>query len=152
MAAPRAWAKSAQDTTYAMSQVYSTAQRFVRVDKGCKITDRDKDAAFLVWECTEKREGKEVTLRASLEIFPTKTERGQQLLRVQATFNDEPRYMELRFLELLDRKLREDHGLAPAPPPEPPAASSDKKPSGDANKGSSDAHKAPSGDLPTITP
>ncbi len=147
--ANRCEAKSSKDMTYGIDQVFSTAQRFVRVDKNCKITDRDKEAAFLVWECLEKREGKELTLRASLEMFRTKTDRGQEFLRVQANFTDEPRYMELRFLELLDRKLREDHGLAPAPPPEPPA-SSDKKPDG--SKGSSDAHKAPTGDLPTVSP
>ena len=46
-------------------------------------------------------------------------------MRTQVTLGDDTHGMELRWLELLERKLREERGT-PAPPP-PPAAATPKR-------------------------
>jgi hypothetical protein len=54
---------------------------------------------------------------------------GRSGVRAQVTLADDPRYVELRFLELLERKLRDERGPAPppirTPAPAPPASPPD---------------------------
>lgn len=107
-------ARSSASFPYPLDEVYSTAIRFLRIDRGCAITDRDPHAAFLLFECKEGGKAR----RGALEIF-----RNDDAVRAQLTLHDEPSYMEVRLLELLDRKLREERGPAPTPrkrPPPPP--------------------------------
>jgi hypothetical protein len=113
-------AKSASEVPYGVAEAFSTGVRFVRIDRGCKITDKDPEAAFLSFECQDD----DKTKRGTLEIWKV-----QNGAKVQVTLGDDPRYMELRFLELLERKLRDERGTppsrAPAPPPvRPPDAGS----------------------------
>jgi hypothetical protein len=85
--------------------------RFIRIDRGCAILDKDADAAFIAFECKEDEKAR----RGALEIW-----RAGQGVRLQVTLPDEPHYMELRFLELLERKLRDELGTAPPAPKKPP--------------------------------
>lgn len=117
-----AHAKSASEVPYGVQEAYSTSVRFVRIDRGCKVTDKDADAAFLSFECQDDDKVK----RGTLEIW--KVQNGAKL---QVTLGDDPRYVELRFLELLERKLRDERGTPPArtpapatPPSHPPDAGS----------------------------
>ena len=91
-------------------EAFSTALRFVRVDRGCKVVDKDADAAFVAFECNDDGKVK----RGSLELF--KVGSG---VRTQVTLGDDTHGMEIRWLELFERKLREERGT---PPPTPPAA------------------------------
>jgi hypothetical protein len=107
-----AHARAGTDAPYALSETFSTALRFVRVDRGCQITDKDASAAYVTFACPDEEDK---VKRGSLEIFPTKSG-----VRLQVALGDEPHYMEVRFLELLERKLRDERGTpppAPAPPP-----------------------------------
>src|SRR5437879_3789315 len=92
-----------------MEDVFSTAVRFVRIDKGCAITDRDQQSAYLLFEC---KDGKQVK-HGALELYRT-----SEGVRAQLTLSEDPTYIELRFLELLERKLRDERG---PPLPTPPA-------------------------------
>jgi hypothetical protein len=105
-----AHARAQTDLPYSVGDAFSTALRFVRIDRGCKVVDKDSDAAFVAFECED--EGK--TRRGSLEIFKVATG-----VRMQVTLGDETHGMELRWLELYERKLREERGV-PLPPPPPP--------------------------------
>ena len=117
-ASATAHARASSDLPYATSEAYSTAVRFVRVDRGCRITDKDADAAFVTFECKDD----DKTKRGSLELW-----RSSGGVRVQVTLGDDPHYMELRWLELFERKLREERGvpLPPPPPREPPKSPKD---------------------------
>lgn len=123
-----AHARATADVPYTLAEAYSTALRFVRVDRGCAITDRDGDAAYILFDCKDGERSK----RGAVELFPQK--RG---VRVQVTLGDDTHAMELRFVELIERKLRDERGTpappaaAPTPPPSsspasPPTASADK--------------------------
>jgi hypothetical protein len=107
------FARAHSEVPYSLAEAFSTAVRFVRVDKGCKVTDQDPNAAFVTFEYTD--EGK--LRRGSVEIWKTKD--GSS---VQVTLGDEPHYMELRWVELIGRKLKEERGtptpiVRPSPAP-----------------------------------
>ena len=115
-------AKAQKDYAYRLEEAFSAAMRFVRVDRGCKITDKDADAAFVVFECPidEKK-----VARGSVELIRT-TVHGQDGVRLQITLPDEGHGVELRWMDLLERKLREERGTPreePRPRPAPPSAS-----------------------------
>jgi hypothetical protein len=109
-----AHARAQSDLPYGVGEAFSTALRFVRVDRGCKVTDKDADAAFVAFECDDDGKVK----RGSLELF--KVPIG---VRMQVTLGDDTHGTELRWLELFERKLREERGTPTVlPPPSPPAA------------------------------
>jgi hypothetical protein len=113
-----AQARAQSDLPYAVGEAFSTAVRFVRVDRGCKVIDKDADAAFVAFECSD--EGK--VRRGSLELFKIATQGPQrEMVRAQVTLGDDTHGMELRWLELFERKLREERGT-PTPPPSAPTA------------------------------
>ncbi len=102
-----AHARAQTDLPYAVADAFSTALRFVRIDRGCKVLDKDADAAFVAFECDDDGKAK----RGSLELFKVATG-----VRMQVTLADDTHGMELRWLELFERKLREERGT-PVPPP-----------------------------------
>jgi hypothetical protein len=85
------------------------------------VTDKDAEAAFVSFECDDDGKVK----RGSLELF--KVASG---VRMQVTLGDDTHGMELRWLELLERKLREERGTPP--PPAQPAKEKGKEPPRDA--------------------
>ena len=101
------FARAHSETGYSVAESFSTAVRFVRIDKSCKLIDEDPNTAFVTFEYQDEGH----TRRGSVEIW--KTAGGSSL---QVTLGDEPHYMELRWLELYERKLRDERGT-PAPPP-----------------------------------
>jgi hypothetical protein len=110
-------ARAETELPYSLAESFSTALRFVRVDRGCKVVDKDADAAFVAFECTDDGRVK----RGALEIF--KVGSG---VRAQVTLGDDTHGMELRWLELYERKLHEERGTPiPPPPPAPPPAKKD---------------------------
>ncbi len=119
-ASMRADARAQNDLPYSLSETFSTALRFVAVDRGCKVVDKDAEAAFISFECSDDGKVK----RGSLELF--KVPSG---VRTQVTLGDDTHGMELRWLELFERKLREERGT-PSPPPPPAAAPTPKKDGG----------------------
>ena len=104
-------ARTALSFPYPLPVVYNTALRFLRIDRGCQITERDPEAAYLLFEC---REGGGKPRRGALELYAM--DRG---VKGHLNLLDEPRYMELRLLELLGQKLREERGDPPQPPAPP---------------------------------
>lgn len=109
-----AWARAQAELPYTLDEAFSTAVRFVRIDKGCKLVDKDAEAAFVTFECND--DGR--TKRGSIELFKVGTG-----VRAQITLGDDTHGMELRWLELYERKLRDEQGTpVPPPPPAPPAA------------------------------
>ncbi len=116
-------AKSQIEVPYHLKEVFSAATRFVRVDRGCQITDRDPEAAFVTFECKDDDKVK----RGALELIVVQVQ-GQagKSVRLQLSLGDDPHYMEVRFLELFERKLRLE--LGNPPPVEPKAPAEDRRP------------------------
>lgn len=114
-------ARASSDLPWAPKDVFNVSLRFIRVDRNCRITDKDPDAAYVLFECEGDNKAWK---RGALELIPMEVQ-GRGGVRAQVTLTDEPRYMELRFLELLERKLKDERGPAPPPPRSPPPPSGD---------------------------
>jgi hypothetical protein len=102
-----AFASANAELPWSLSEVYSAAVRFVRVDKGCKLVDQDANAAFVTFEYEEDGHAK----KGAVEMWKLASGTG-----VAVKLGDEPHYVELRWLELIGRKLKDERGTPPPPP------------------------------------
>lgn len=114
-------AKSQKKLAYAYEQVWPAAVRFLRVDEGCEILEKDMDAGYVIFTLSD--DGKR--FRGTLEIVRTGDEQPSLLLLVG--LEDRPAYMEQGILDRFEQKLRAELGSprpakptpAPAPAPRP---------------------------------
>jgi hypothetical protein len=112
-------ASVAYDSPYSFEQTFGTALRLVRVDLGCKITEKDEGNGYLLFEYTSPESGKRAH-RGSIEVV-----RGKQGTHVAVQLPTLPSYHEQMIVDALSRKLLAEHGEpprakpAPAPPPPP---------------------------------
>jgi hypothetical protein len=139
-AATPAWARSEKTLAYAREQVWPTAVRFLAVDERVKVTEKDAEAGYIMFELRDDRR----TFRGSLEVM-TVVRDGRSLVRFVLQIQDRPSWLELAMLERLEIKLRAELG-SPAPPPSPPAPPT-KDPTKDAAK-----PDEPPGDGPPVSP
>lgn len=147
-------ARSERTVGYQADKVWPTAVRFLRVDEGAKITEKDADAGYVMFELVD--EGK--TYTGALELVIADDESGPRVTIV-IRIEDRPSYLETAMLARLEKKIRSDLGSAPArrpppvkPKPAPPEnrkpdAGGDDKPGGDkppaTDDGTGEAPKKP---------
>jgi hypothetical protein len=101
---------------YTFDQTYSTALRMVRVDLGFKVTEKDAENGYILFEYTSPESGKRVCAGA-IELVKSK---GKVQVTVQIPAM--PQYHEQLIADTLQKKLATDYGEppkkpAPAPPP-----------------------------------
>ncbi|MEO6953102.1 MAG: hypothetical protein ABI321_14980 [Polyangia bacterium] len=126
-------AKAKAELSYRLEEIYSTALRYVRVDRGCTITDKDPEAAFVMFECPVSDGGADKKVsRGALELFHNGP-RGRDAIQLAVSLSDEPHGAELRWVELFERKLREERG-APVAAPKPAPQPQEKSPDGGMSK------------------
>ena len=120
---PGATARVSGESEYTKAQTYSAALRYLRVDLGYEVTERDPDAAYLNFRYQLPGQNK-ATATGTVEIVDAT---GHVRLFVQIP--SMPEYHERVLRDGLVRKLHDEYGIPPhaAPPPPPP-----KKPEGDA--------------------
>ena len=117
-----AWARSEKTLAYSREAAWPAAVRFIRVDEGLKIVEKDADAGYVLFEL--KEEGK--TFRGSLEVMTVVVD-NRPVTRFVMQIEDRPMWIEVAMLQRLERKLRAELG-APAPPPsKKPAPPTDEK-------------------------
>jgi hypothetical protein len=126
-------ARSDKTLAYPRDQVWSTAVRFLVVDEHVKVTEKDAEAGYVLFELRD--DGK--LFRGSLEVM-TVVRDGRTLVRFVLQIEDRPSWLELAMLSRLETKLRAELG-SPSPPSSP-------KPPSDAPK--QDEPKAPKPDAP----
>jgi hypothetical protein len=118
-----ATARVGGECEYSKSQTYSGALRYLRVDLGYEVTERDPDAAYLIFRYQLPGQNK-ATATGTVEIVDAD---GHVKLFVQIP--SMPEYHERVLRDGLVKKLHDEYGV-PSPPPKP--APPDKKPEGDA--------------------
>lgn len=104
-------ARSTRETSYRYDQIWNTAVRFIRVDSGFKITEKDKDSGYLMFDYTDGN----TTQIGALELVETQRYQRAKVsigLRIQ----NMPSYVEILLLDKLERKLRDEYGDPPIPP------------------------------------
>jgi len=116
LATSTASARSEKTLAYPRDPAWAAAVRFVRVDAGLKIIEKDADAGYVIFEFKEEKK----TFRGSLEVMEVEKD-GRKVIRFVMTIEDRPQWVEIELLTKLERKLRSELGT-PAPSPTPPAA------------------------------
>ena len=134
-----AWARSEKTLAYTREAAWPAAVRFIRVDEGLKIVEKDADAGYVLFEL--KEEGK--TFRGSLEVMTVVVD-NRSVTRFVMQIEDRPMWIEVAMLQRLERKLRAELG-APAPPPT-------KKPAPPKEEAPKTDEKKPEDGAPPISP
>jgi hypothetical protein len=116
-AAP-AWAKSEKSEPWDAAQVFPIAVRFLRIDAGVKIVEKDADAGYVLFDLDEDKH----TFRGALELVKTH-DGGRESVRVVLRIDDRPDYEEQMLLDKLDVKLRDELGVPRDPPHKPDGGS-----------------------------
>lgn len=106
---------------YTKNQTYNGALRYLRVDLGYEVTEKDPEAAYLLFRYFS--DGKKTATNGSIEIVEQRDS-----VRLQVRVPDLPRYQEELLSEGLLRKLREEYG---EPPRRENPPQKDKKDRGD---------------------
>jgi hypothetical protein len=136
-----ALARSSSVLPYPPAEVWPTAIRYLRVDRGATLRERDAESGYVLFDLAE---GNKV-YKGSLELIRTSDSEGREATRVVASLPDLPRHFETTLLDKLALKVRDEYGSpAPAPPPPAPGEEGKKKRPPDAGS----PPRAPQGDLP----
>jgi hypothetical protein len=121
--AQTATARVGGDSEYSKAQTYSGALRYLRVDLGYEVVERDPEAAYLIFRYQLPGQNKG-NATGTVEIVDTD---GHVKLFVQIPTI--PEYHERELRDGLVKKLHDEYG---APPHKPPPAPPQKKPEADA--------------------
>ena len=120
-----ATARVSGESEYSKAQTYSGALRYLRVDMGYEIVERDPDAAYLIFRYQLPGQSKTAApATGTVEIVDAD---GHVKLFVQIPAM--PEYHERVLRDGLVRKLHDEYGI---PPRKPAPAPPEKKPEGDA--------------------
>jgi hypothetical protein len=114
-ARPLALIENRRVLSYPIDQVWPTAIRYLRIDRGFKITDRDRDAGYMLFEFP--LEGARLG-SGSVEMFATEDPSGRPSVSVAVNTGAGPVSMPSGVLDGIAAKVRAERGQ-PAPPPPP---------------------------------
>lgn len=115
--------------SYPFEQVWPTAIRYLRVDRGYGIQDKDADAGYILFdfELAGGTQDAPRTGQGSLELIRSKDASGRPSVQLQVSTNAGPVHMAFTILDGLATKVRDERGQ-PAQPPRKPAPKPGKKP------------------------
>lgn len=126
-------AKVSENTPYSKAQAYQGSLRYLRVDLGFDITEKDADSGYLLFQY--RSPGREGTTSGSLEVV--EQEDGATVI---VRLPELPEHYEQHLVDGLIRKLRDQYG-DPKPkkreeekPSSPPEKEKEPKPGQDENK------------------
>jgi hypothetical protein len=106
------WARTMEIASYPIVDVWPAAVRFLRVDRGFPIREKDESAGYILFDYTDGPK----PCKGSLELIRATDREGRDATRMAISIPDLPRRYEQILLDKLAAKLREDHG-PPVPPP-----------------------------------
>jgi hypothetical protein len=106
------WARTTEIASYPISDVWPAAVRFMRVDRGFPVREKDEAAGYILFEYTEGPK----SCKGSLELIRANDSEGREATRIAISIPDLSRRVERMLLDKLVAKLSDDHG-PPAPPP-----------------------------------
>jgi len=96
------------ETTYSKSQTYNGALRYLRVDLGYEVVEKDEKAAYLLFRIATG--GKKATTNGAIEIV--EQEAGERV-KVYVRLPELPHYHEQMLSDGLFQKLRSEYGDPP---------------------------------------
>jgi hypothetical protein len=111
---PSASARVDGSSSYTKAQTYSAALRYVRVDLGYEVVEKDPDAAYLIFKYSAPGAGK-ASVTGTLEVVEANAG-----VRVFVSLPRLPEYYERVLRDGLLKKLRDEYGAPPRTPPKSP--------------------------------
>jgi hypothetical protein len=99
---------------YPFEQVWPASLRFLRIDEKVKIVEKDEDSGYVVFELVQDKK----TFAGTIEYVKGTDRRGRKATKLILKLADRPEYVEQGILDRFERKLRDDLGPPPDPPPE----------------------------------
>ncbi|HUT77427.1 MAG TPA: hypothetical protein VM285_07060 [Polyangia bacterium] len=108
LSAATAEARTDRMLTYRQGQIWTGLVRFLRVDQGYRILERDREAGYLLFEY--KDGGRDCS--GSLEMVQV-VESGRQYIRARLQIPSMPSYVEVVLFDKLERKLKNEYGDPP---------------------------------------
>jgi hypothetical protein len=112
-------AKAQADSRYTKAQTYNAALRYLRVDLEYEITERDPDAAYLMFRYAAP--GRKETTNGAIQIVET-----AKVVRVYVQLPQMPEYHEQVLKDGLMKKLGAEYGEPVAPAEAPKKDEGDK--------------------------
>lgn len=113
--ASNAHAKTSRKVSHSYEKVWPAAVRFLRIDEGHKVLEKDMANGYLLFEIAEERK----LFQGSVEVIRRKDARGRDAVELILTIKDRPSYMEHGILDRMLVKIRKELGLPEDPPDEP---------------------------------
>ena len=111
-AAPtQAIARTERSFGYSAASVFGTAVRFLRVNEGVKVIEKDADAGYILFELVDGKR----SFRGSIEVLAVEKD-GRNMVRFVIQIADQPSYIEMAMMERLERKLRDELGMPVSAP------------------------------------
>jgi hypothetical protein len=108
-------------SAYSKAQTYSGALRYVRVDLGYEVVEKDPEAAYLIFKYTAPGQAKGSTVSGTLEVVEASGG-----VRVFVSLPRMPEYHERVLRDGLLKKLRDEYGSPPQAAKKPPDKPADK--------------------------
>lgn len=115
-------ARSTSSLPYPSSGVWTAAVRYLRVDRGLPIREKDESAGYVLFDYADG--GK--TYHGALELVGLTDEDGRASTQISVSLAGLPRRFEGAILDGLAVKVREERGPPPGPRHQPHAAAPDK--------------------------
>ena len=116
-------AKTSRKVSHAYEKVWPISVRFLRIDEGHKVLEKDMDNGYLLFEVSE--EGKR--FQGSIEVIRRKDESNRDAVELVLTIKDRPSYMEHGILDRMLLKIRKELGHPADPPAETEEGDSKKE-------------------------
>jgi hypothetical protein len=106
------WARTLDISPYPITSVWPAAVRFLRVDRGFPVREKDEAAGYVLFDYTDGPK----PCKGSLELIRANDREGRDATRIAISIPDLPRRYEQMLVDKFVAKLRDDQG-PPAPPP-----------------------------------
>ena len=107
------WTRTVEVTPYPVTNVWPAAVRFLRVDRGFPVREKDEAAGYVLFDHTDGPK----PCKGSLELIRATDHDGRDATRIVITIPELPRRYEQMLIDKFVAKLRDDQG-PPAPPPQ----------------------------------
>ncbi|MFO7564794.1 MAG: hypothetical protein R6X02_19275 [Enhygromyxa sp.] len=124
-ARPLALIENRRILSYPFEQVWPTAIRYLRIDRGFEVTDRDEEAGYMLFEFPVEsgRMG-----NGSVEMFATEDAAGRASVSISVNTGAGPVHLPNSILDGIAAKVRAERGQPVAPPKreQPPPKDKDK--------------------------
>jgi hypothetical protein len=116
LSTPVADARSSFDSAYGFERTYNAALRLVRIDMGLKVTEKDDQSGYLMFDYRGSETGPKTT-SGSMEFIRPREPDGP--VRVVVQLPQMPRYHEQVLVDSLARKMKQEYGDPPERPKAP---------------------------------